>query len=635
MSRYMSWTGKIKWSSILFVLGSVLLIAFNNCSKMEVSSESHSEMASQMIRQSKSDVEHLASGSEERWVPNRIIVQPRVGLSESELKGVLRSVGGQVVDRIDGIDARVVELPPQASEKAVAALLSKNPRLEFAELDRLVSVNALVNDPYYGSAWHLPKIGAHIGWDITMGNGVTIAILDTGVDSAHPDLSARIVPGWDFVLNSADTSDLHGHGTKVAGTAAATTNNGVGVASLAGDSSLMPIRIADATGYASYSNIAKGLTWSADKGARVANISISGVAGSSTVLSAAQYMRSKGGVVVAGAGNSGAEEGIGATDAIISVSGTTSSDVKASWSSYGNYVDLAAPGASIYTTTRGGGYGSASGTSFAGPVVAGAVALMMAANPSLSPSQLEKLLLSTTVDLGAAGWDKYFGHGRVDVAAAVAAARDNANAVDRTVPSVQITSPTGGSTLSGLVVVAVSASDNVGVARVDLYIDNQKIASDSTVPFGFNVDTTLFADGSAVLQAQAFDAAGNSAVHSISVNIDNTPTPTPAPTPTPTPTPTLAFSSISPSQAKAGQSVDATISGSGFKAGASVVLSGGSGPAPVAEVLSVAIDGASLRVRITTKTGGPSNLKQRYWDIRVGNSDGTSVSKAKAFLVLP
>jgi subtilisin family serine protease len=330
-----------------------------------------------------------------------------------------------------------------------------------------------------------------------------------------------MVSGWNVIDGNTNTADVHGHGTQVAGTAAATSENGIGVASVAGSAKIMPIRIADANGYASYSNIGKGLTWSADKGARVANISISGVAGSSTVRSAAQYMKDRGGLVVSGAGNSGGVENISATDTIISVSGTTSSDVKASWSSYGQYVDLAAPGAGIWTTKRGGSYGSVSGTSFAGPVVAGVLALMKEVNPKLNQTDLEKILLSTAVDLGTAGYDTMYGHGRVNAAAAVKTAAGSSTAADTSAPTVSVVSPAGGATVQGLVAVDVAASDNVGVSRVDLLVNGTRFASDTSAPYAFSWDSTKVADGGVTLTAQAFDAAGNYASRAVSVTVAN------------------------------------------------------------------------------------------------------------------
>jgi hypothetical protein len=252
----------------------------------------------------------------------------------------------------------------------------------------------------------------------------------------------------------------------------------------------------------------------------VANISFRGVAGSATVSSAAQYMRSKGGTVVVAAGNTGVQESIAANSNIVAVSATDSSDTKASWSSYGAFVDVAAPGVGVWTTTRGGGYGAVSGTSVASPATAGVYALMMSANPMLSATALDEALFSTAVDVGSAGFDSFYGHGRIDAAAAVARARATV-ASDTRAPSVSITSPVGGP-VQGVVEVDASAVDNVAIARLELYAGNELVASDATAPYAFAWDTSSFADGSTTLHAKAYDTAGNAATSAgVSVKVAN------------------------------------------------------------------------------------------------------------------
>ena len=460
------------------------------------------------------------AAEEAQWVPGRLLVQPRAGLSEAEFDKILKPHGGKQVGKIEGINVRVIQLPPQASEKAVEALLKNNKHLKFAERDMIVRPEGTANDTYYSSAWHLPKIGATTAWDVTTGDNVVIAVLDSGVDATHPDLAGRLIPGWNFYDNNSNTADVFGHGTLVAGSASANTNNGVGVASVAGNALIMPLRISATDGSASFSNMAKALTWAADKGAHVANISYQSVSGSATVASAAQYMKNKGGVTVVAAGNTGVEQTFAPTDTMISVSATTSSDAVASWSSYGSYVDVAAPGSGIWTTKKGGGYGSANGTSFASPVTAAVIAMMRSVNPVLPPADLEKILISTAVDLGTAGFDKKFGHGRINAAAAVSAAQ-SAKVSDTSAPTVGIGAPIAGAKVSGLVAVDVSASDNVGVTRVELFVNGTKFASDTTAPYSFSWDSAAVADGNVSLTAYAYDAAGNFASRAVTVAVSN------------------------------------------------------------------------------------------------------------------
>lgn len=441
------------------------------------------------------------------WAKGRLLVAPRAGLPPGQLEKALRQVNGRSATHIKPLNVHVVELPVGADEVSAMRELRKNRSFKYVELDMAVAAAATVTDPAYGSSWALPKIQAPTAWDSTNGNGVTIAILDTGLDAVHPDLVANVVPGWNVYDNNSNTADVNGHGTWVAGVAAMAANNATGSAGVAWGAEIMPIRIADANAYAYWSTVAQGIYWAADNGAQVVNISYNGVSGSSTVQSAAQYLRGKGGVVIVAAGNSGGLESIAANDSLLTVAATDQNDVRASFSSYGAYVDLSAPGVSLYTTTVGGGFANASGTSFSSPVVAATAALMLSANPKLAPADVDRILKATARDLGTAGYDQYYGSGRVNAASAVQSAKQTV-AADTQAPTVSIASPTGGQ-VSGVVPVDVIASDNVGVTRADFYVNGQLVATDALAPFAFAWDTTTKADGSYTLSVQAYDAAGN------------------------------------------------------------------------------------------------------------------------------
>jgi thermitase len=463
-----------------------------------------------------------SSAAQSFFAQGRILVMPRAGLPEAAFAQILNENGGGRARRVGQSELRIVDLPPGLERQSVERL-ARHPHIKFAELDQLVAPASVANDPYFGSAWHLAKIGAPTAWDSSIGAGVTIAILDTGVDATHADLSARVVPGWNFYDNNSNTSDVHGHGTGVAGAAAATLNNGTGVASVAGAARIMPVRIADANAWASWSTVAQGLTWAADKGARVANISYVGVAGSSSVRSAAQYMQGKGGLVVVAAGNNNRDEGISPTTTMIPVSATDSADLKASFSSWGDFVAMSAPGVGIWTTVRGGSYQTWQGTSLASPVTAAVVALMMSRNPSLSGAQVEQTLFKTAADLGAAGRDPVYGYGRVNAAAAVAAIDTAVVTLDAQAPVAAIAKPVGSTTVTGLVPVDVSATDNKGVARVDLMVNGVKVASDSSAPFSFSWDSTKVSSGMAELKAVAVDLSGNMGASApVTVNVSST-----------------------------------------------------------------------------------------------------------------
>jgi thermitase len=456
------------------------------------------------------------------WAKGHILVQPAAGLSDEALAKVLAKRGGRSVSHNQRINLHIVAVPPQA-EEAVAKALAKNPLIAFAEPDRLVEPSAVTpDDPQFPSEWHLERIQAPTAWEMSVGSNITVAVLDTGIDPHNAELASRLVPGWNSVSLNNDTAPTNTHGTLIAGIVAAETNNGTGVASVAYNARLMPIRVTNSgDGYAYESDIARGLTWAADHGALVANVGYD-VTTSGAVSSAAQYMRSMGGVVVVPAGNIGHDPGYSNNPYMISVSATTISDTKVTYSGYGEYIDVAAPGDSIITTRVGGYIQTVSGTSYASPVAAGVAALIMATNSALSPSDVESLLESTADDLGTAGRDPYFGFGRVNAAAAVQAAADMIPS-DTQAPEASITSPTAESVATGLVPVAVNAVDDTAVTRVELHADGTLVGTDLTEPYEFSWDSSLSGDGATTLTARAFDEAGNSGdAAPVTVTVDNT-----------------------------------------------------------------------------------------------------------------
>lgn len=467
-----------------------------------------------------------ASFDTEEFAKGRILIEPRAGLSAVGLEAILSNHRGKA-RKLGQSNLQIVDLPPDVSEKSIVESLKHHPHLKFAELDRRVKTSFVPNDPYYGSQWHVAKVGTALAWDTTQGTGVTIAILDSGVDATHPDLAANMVAGYNLYNNNTDARDVCGHGTAVAGTAAASMNNGAGVAGIAGRAKIMPLRVAyfdtSKNGcYAYYSTIANGLTYAADHGARVANVSFGGVAASAAIQSAAQYMKNKGGLVFVSAGNSGINENFTPTATMIAVSATDANDVKTSWSSFGSFTALSAPGAGIWTTSKGGIYQAWNGTSFSSPLAAGVAALMMSANAALGSAQIESMLFSTAVDLGSIGRDPYYGYGRVNAAAGVKAAVASLAPADMQRPTALIAAPLAGATVSGLVPVNVTAADNVGVARVELKANGTTVAIDSAAPYSFSWNSTGVPNGMATLVAHAYDAAGNSAPSpSVAVNVAN------------------------------------------------------------------------------------------------------------------
>jgi subtilisin family serine protease len=453
-----------------------------------------------------------------------LLLRFKPGVTENFKRKLLTTFELEIVEEIHQIQTIIVRVPEKALQQVKNAL-SHNPMIDFVEENRQIPPSAIPNDPYYTKQWHLTKIGAPEAWKFSIGKSdVIIAVLDSGVDPNHPDLAAKLLPGYNFYDNNYNTSDVYGHGTKVAGVAAAITNNALGVAGIAWQCSILPVRVTDTDGYTSYSLLSKGLIYAADHGAKTATISFQ-IYGGKALSSAAKYFMDKGGLVVGAGGNTGQYCNDTDNPYIISVSATTSTDTITSWSTYGPYIDLAAPGSSIYTTFKGGGYGSASGTSFSTPIVAGLAALIFSANPNLTPTQVEQILKSTAVDLGSPGYDIYYGWGRINASKALRmAAGTPPPPQDTTPPNVAITYPKDGATVSASITVTVNASDNVAVSKVELYKNGELFAVDNEAPYEFYWDTTCDPDGQYTLYAKAYDSSGNVATsNTITVKVANTP----------------------------------------------------------------------------------------------------------------
>ena len=409
---------------------------------------------------------------------------------------------------IDGVGAEVYEVSEDdtASESVQRLLSEKKDLIEYAEVDMLVPPTYMPNDPSYGSQWHLTKIAAPAAWDSTKGAGIVVGVADSGVDCTHADLAANCVAGWNVVSGNADTSDVNGHGTAVAGTVAEVGDNGVGSAGVAYNAKIMPLRISNsADGYAYFSDVARAITWGADNGARIVTNSYASTF-STAVQSSADYLRSKGGVFVAAAGNDSTELTGSNPASIITTSATLSDDTKAGWSNFGVSIDISAPGNYIYATSRGGGYGNRYGTSFSTPVTAGVLALILTANPELTPTEAENVLFVSSDDLGTAGWDKLYGFGRVNAAKAVAQALAVKGTLDTQKPTTPTNLTTTGVTSNSASLSWYPATDNLGVTGYNVYRNGSKVA---TVAGTSYVNASLSSETSYAYAVSAIDKASN------------------------------------------------------------------------------------------------------------------------------
>jgi len=328
--------------------------------------------------------------AEDKLASDRLIVKFRPAVSSSERLKLHRNLRSEFLQKIENVDVDVVKGALKDIEKTIRDY-SRDPRVEYVEPDYIATAMETPNDPKLPLQWGMGKVQASgsgtTAWNITKSNSsIKIAILDTGIDQDHEDLKDKIKTNYKCADSSPTVDDLYGHGTHVAGIAAAVTNNGIGVAGLGYDASLMNVKVLDDSGSGYYSWISNCIVWAADNGAKVINLSLGGPSKSKTLENAVNYAWNKGVVIVGAAGNSGNSSPTypGYYTNVIAVAATDKNDQKASWSSYGKWVDVAAPGVDIYSTfpnhpytiNKGSGYGYGSGTSMATPYVAGLAALV-------------------------------------------------------------------------------------------------------------------------------------------------------------------------------------------------------------------------------------------------------------------
>jgi type VII secretion-associated serine protease mycosin len=286
-------------------------------------------------------------------------------------------------------------------------------------------VRAAANDPLLAQQWGIFAIGADRVWATTTGIGVIVAVVDSG-SGPHPDLAENLLPGRSFfgLVESQDGSDIDasGHGTHVAGIIASAANNGIGGSGVAPNAKLLPIKVLDQAGQGDARDVAAGVRYAADNGAKVINLSLGGATESSSLTQAITYANDKGALVVAAAGNGGANDKPkwpASLDLTLAVTAVDQSNGATSFDQRGEYIDIAAPGTGIVSTVKGD-YGSSSGTSMAAGFVAGAAALLFAAEPRVTNTQVRDILLRTATDIGEPGRDLTFGVGLINMVAALA-----------------------------------------------------------------------------------------------------------------------------------------------------------------------------------------------------------------------
>lgn len=353
------------------------------------------------------------------YAPNEIVVKFKPGAG-AYAQQANAAMGAWMERRIEALQSNKLRLPRQMSVEYAVRFYRSLPFVEYAEPNYVAEATLTPNDSNFPSQWNLNKIACPAAWDISSGLGtVKIAIIDTGIDLTHPDLFGKVVGGYDFVNDDADAQDDHGHGTHCAGIAAAATNNGIGIAGVGFNCSLMPVKVLDAAGSGTYSDVAAGIVWATDNGAKVISLSLGGSASSTVLSNAIDYAWSHGAIVVAAAGNNGTTSAVFPAyySKCIAVASTDANDQRSYFSTYGSWVDVAAPGSGILSTYLGGGYATMSGTSMATPHVAGEAGLLWSVmGNAASNTSVRGMIEQNTDPVGS-----FVAKGRINVSKALAA----------------------------------------------------------------------------------------------------------------------------------------------------------------------------------------------------------------------
>ena len=320
-----------------------------------------------------------------------------------------------------------LDLAADADSAALATELMLDPRVRYVEPDYLLTLinteditpyAVTPNDPAWSRQEEMRVIEANRAWEVTTGSPqVVIAVLDTGVLSTHVDLVGKLLPGFDFLAGKPGAVDDQGHGTFTAALAAGTGNNKAGMAGVCWGCRILPLKILNEEGRGPTSAFSQAIRYAVDNGARVVNVSAGGPNRSQAMEDAIAYATSKNVLVVAAAGNTPEDRPNypAAIDPVVAVAASGPGDTITEFSSFGPFVDLAAPGVNIVSAYIGGNerLARANGTSASAPLVSGAAGLLVSVRPDLSADALSDLLVDTAVDIGAAGRDDNFGQGRL------------------------------------------------------------------------------------------------------------------------------------------------------------------------------------------------------------------------------
>lgn len=311
------------------------------------------------------------------------------------------------------------------------SMLEKREEIEFVEPNYIVSKQAvkhIPNDEFFKPyQWNLSQISVEEGWDFSSGaQDVTIAIIDTGVDPNHQDLHGKVLEGFNAIDGTKNSFDTHGHGTHVAGIAAALTNNVAGIAGIAWKNTILPVKVLDEKGEGSSFEVARGIRWAVDHGADVINMSLGDYHHSFILYDAVRYAYNRDVVMITASGNDGVNDPMypAMYEEVLTVGAVNENRDVSFFSNYGHHIDVTAPGEQIPSTFPDDSYVVMSGTSMATPHVTGLAGLIRAIRPDLTNDEVYDVIRHSSVDLGLRGKDPHYGYGEINVANALRAIKE-------------------------------------------------------------------------------------------------------------------------------------------------------------------------------------------------------------------
>lgn len=357
-----------------------------------------------------------------KHIPGMVIVKT---CDEAELNKILEEFDGTVIRSIEDLNTHEIRLDQLVNNSLVTTMdsIKEIAKVDYVEPVYVYQLTMTLEDSeYYTRQWGPMdiRLDAALGMS-NKGYGVTIAILDTGLDFNHPEFDNRILPGYNAITQESGyyevTMDDHGHGTHVAGIAAANINSGM-MAGIAPESKILPVKVLEGGSDLTKALwVADGIKWATDHGAQVINMSLSGEGYSQALQDAVNYALSYDVVVVASMGNSGSNESLypAACSGVIAVGAVNGRKEVADFSTKGRHISVSAPGVDIFSSYPDSYYTNFSGTSMAAPHVAGAVALLLSDHPDLRPVEVRTRLENSAVDLGMPGFDEAYGHGMIDL----------------------------------------------------------------------------------------------------------------------------------------------------------------------------------------------------------------------------